>query len=223
MKDLTLVIPAKNEWLSLPKVLEELKKYKCQILIVLHKTDIRTIKSVKKYNHKIIKQHHNGYGDAIIEGVNSVQTKYFCIFNADGSFNPNDLSIMIKKIKLGSDFVFATRYLKKGGSDDDTIITFIGNKIFTLIGKIFFKIRQQCRLIFLSPIFEDLKNRKSLGIVKFNLLSKNFKVNFIALGGINYSNLNKVFTSKSVGIAGIRILGDLRILRKTSQTKLLNN
>ena len=48
---------------------------------------------------------------------------------------------MIKKIKLGSDFVFATRYLKKGGSDDDTIITFIGNKIFTLIGKIFFKIR----------------------------------------------------------------------------------
>ena len=141
MKDLTLVIPAKNEWLSLPKVLEELKKYKCQILIVLHKTDIRTIKSVKKYKHKIIKQHHNGYGDAIIEGVNSVQTKYFCIFNADGSFNPNDLSIMIKKIKLGSDFVFATRYLKKGGSDDDTIITFIGNKIFTLIGKIFFKIR----------------------------------------------------------------------------------
>ena len=89
--------------------------------------------------------------------------------------------------------------------------------------EIFFKIRQQCRLIFLSPIFEDLKNRKSLGIVKFNLLSKNFKVNFIALGGINYSNLNKVFTSKSVGIAGIRILGDLRILRKTSQTKLLNN
>jgi thiamine monophosphate synthase len=89
--------------------------------------------------------------------------------------------------------------------------------------EIFFKIRQQCRLIFLSPVFENLKNRKSLGIVKFNLLSKNFKVNFIALGGINYSNLNKVFTSKSVGIAGIRMIEDLRIFRKTSQTKLLNN
>ena len=59
MKDLTLVIPAKNEWLSLPKVLEELKKYKCQIIIVLHKTDIQTIKSIKNYKHKIIKQHHN--------------------------------------------------------------------------------------------------------------------------------------------------------------------
>ena len=112
------------------------------------------------------------------------------------------------------------------------IPSYIKNFIFTnkiKIGsahnykEILFKIRQQCRLIFLSPVFENLKNRKSLGIVKFNLLSKNFKVNFIALGGINYSNLNKVFTSKSVGIAGIRILGDLRILRKTSQTKLLNN
>ena len=35
MKDLTLVIPAKNEWLSLPKVLEKLKKYKCQIIIAM--------------------------------------------------------------------------------------------------------------------------------------------------------------------------------------------
>ena len=76
---------------------------------------------------------------------------------------------------------------------------------------------------FFTFFIEDLKNRKSLGIVKFNLLSKNFKVNFIALGGINYSHLNKVFTSKSVGIAGIRMIEDLRIFRKTSQTKLLNN
>jgi thiamine monophosphate synthase len=112
------------------------------------------------------------------------------------------------------------------------IPSYIKNFIFTnkiKIGsahnykEIFFKIRQQCKLIFLSPIFEDLKNRKSLGIVKFNLLSKNFKVNFIALGGINYSDLNKVFTSESVGIAGIRMMEDLRIFRKTSQTKLLNN
>jgi thiamine monophosphate synthase len=112
------------------------------------------------------------------------------------------------------------------------IPSYIKNFIFTnkiKIGsahnykEIFFKIRQQCRLIFLSPVFENLKNRKSLGIIKFNLISKNFKVNFIALGGINYSNLNKVLISKSVGIAGIRMLEDLRIFRKTSQTKLLNN
>ena len=34
------------------------------------------------------------------------------------------------------DFVFASRYLKGGGSDDDDLITFIGNQLF-LDGKYF--------------------------------------------------------------------------------------
>jgi hypothetical protein len=169
MKDLTLVIPAKNEWLSLPKVLKKLKKYKCQIIIVLHKTDTRTIKSIKKYKHKIIKQQFNGYGNAIIKGINAVKTKYLCIFNADGSFDPNDLSVMVKKIKSGSDFVFASRYLKKGGSDDDTIVTFIGNKIFTLIGKIFFKIK-------ISDILFTFVAGNTIKFRKLNLAYNDFRL-----------------------------------------------
>ena len=38
-----------------------------------------------------------GYGAALIEGIKNVKTKYFCIFNADGSFNPKELSIMLNK------------------------------------------------------------------------------------------------------------------------------
>ena len=37
MEHLTLVIPAKNEKESLPKVLNELKKYDLKIIIVLEK------------------------------------------------------------------------------------------------------------------------------------------------------------------------------------------
>ena len=40
MKSLTLVIPARNEDLSLPKVLEEIKKYKCKKIIILSKKDM---------------------------------------------------------------------------------------------------------------------------------------------------------------------------------------
>ena len=36
------------------------------------------------------------------------------------------------------DFVFGSRYMKSSGSEDDTVITFIGNKIFTFLGNIFF-------------------------------------------------------------------------------------
>ena len=95
MKNLTLVIPAKNEEYSLPKVLEEIKNIDCKKLIVLSKTDIETIRSIKNFNCVILKQKKNGYGQALIEGINKVSTRYLCIFNADGSFDPKYLRIML--------------------------------------------------------------------------------------------------------------------------------
>ena len=47
MENLTLVIPAKNEKESLPLVLKELKKYKLKKIVVLEKSDLATIKSIK--------------------------------------------------------------------------------------------------------------------------------------------------------------------------------
>ena len=139
MNNLTLVIPAKNEKESLPKVLDELKSYNLKILIVLEKDDRETIKSVENYNCKILYQSGKGYGDALINGINSVETEFFCLFNADGSFDPGELTKMLEQINdKKADFVFGTRYEKNCGSDDDTIITLIGNFIFTKIGMFFF-------------------------------------------------------------------------------------
>ena len=80
MDNLTLVIPAKNEKESLPEVLEELKNYNLEILIVLEKEDKETIESARNYNCKILYQNGKGYGDALIFGINSVKTGLFCIF-----------------------------------------------------------------------------------------------------------------------------------------------
>ena len=141
MKNLTLVIPAKNEEYSLPKVLNEIKFFKYKKIIVLGKSDLKTIKSLNNFDCKIIKQENSGYGNAIIEGINKTKTKYVCIFNADGSFDPKYLSLMLNKSIQGFNFIFASRYLKKAGSDDDTFLTLIGNKIFTFIGRFFFKLK----------------------------------------------------------------------------------
>ncbi len=141
MNDLTLIIPAKNERESLPKVLDELKKFNFKKNVILEASDKLTIESIKTYDCKIIYQDFNGYGDALKKGIETIETEFFCIFNADGSFNPKELDIMIKKLKNDKyDFVFASRYEKDCGSDDDTLITYIGNYIFTLLGKIFFKL-----------------------------------------------------------------------------------
>lgn len=67
------------------------------------------------------------------------------------------------------------------------------------------KIEQGCEAIFVSPIFEIEKKRKVLGINGFNLLTQNYKVNFIALGGINKKNIKLLKMLRIAGFAGIRL------------------
>ena len=142
MRDLTLIIPAKKEVESLPVFLKEIENYQCKKFIVLQKEDLETKKAINKIkNIKIIEQINNGYGNALIEGINSVRTKYCCIINADGAMNPKYLDKM-RKLCKNKDFVFASRYQKPGGgSDDDDSITFIGNYFFTLAGNFLFNLK----------------------------------------------------------------------------------
>ena len=141
MKNITLIIPAKNEEDSLPVVLTEVKDFNFKIKVILQKDDLKTINAIKKFDCEILYQPNKGYGDALIHGINNCDTEYFCIFNADGSFDPKDVERMLNNlIEENQDIVFASRYQKNSGSSDDTLITLIGNYFFTYIGKIFFSL-----------------------------------------------------------------------------------
>ena len=140
MKDVTLVIPAKFESESLPKVISELQKFSVKKIVVMPKDDLLTFNSIKKYKCKIIFQKKDGFGCALSQGILSVKTKYFCIFNADGAFDPKYLKKMRIKLHKKNHFVFNSRYEKNAGSDDDTITTYIGNQIFTIICNILFRL-----------------------------------------------------------------------------------
>ena len=48
MKNLTLIIPAKDEALSLPIFLDELEKYDCNILVIASKNDHDTSSSIRE-------------------------------------------------------------------------------------------------------------------------------------------------------------------------------
>ena len=142
MPELTLLIPAKKEAESLPIFLNELKEYNFKILIVLEENDKETINAINQRNNiEILYQKKIGYGSAIIEGINNISTKYFCIINADGSMNPSELNNMLKIITENNDIVFGSRYLKNAGSEDDDLITMVGNYIFSFLGKIFFRLK----------------------------------------------------------------------------------
>lgn len=81
-------------------------------------------------------------------------------------------------------------------------------KDFKVIGKAHnqldynIKKNQVCSLIMLSPLFYNNKYtiNKILNPLKFNLISKDWKIKICALGGINESNLRKIFITRTTTI-----------------------
>tara|TARA_B100000900_G_scaffold324297_1_gene283939 strand:+ start:4712 stop:5380 length:669 start_codon:yes stop_codon:yes gene_type:complete len=168
MKNITLIIPAKDESESLPIVLRRLNKFDYKKIVVVHRSDKKTIDAIKKLKTKIIYQNNTGYGDALIKGISSCKTKFFCIFNADGSFKINEIQKMKKMIdKENLNFVFGSRYQVNSGSQDDTIITYLGNFFFTKIGQLFFNIP-------ITDILYTFVVGKTSSAKKLKLSQKNF-------------------------------------------------
>ncbi len=166
MNNLTLIIPAKQEADSLPFVLQEIELIKCKKIVILEESDKETINSINNFDCEIIFQNNSGYGDALIKGIENVKTEYLCIYNADGSFDPKYLSKKLEMCKK-NDYVFSSRYLREGGSEDDTIITKIGNFLFSLTGNIFFSLN-------LSDILYTYILGKTNSFKSLNLESKDF-------------------------------------------------
>jgi len=170
MQDLTLIIPTKKEAESLPTFLKEIENYNCKKLIVLEKEDIETKKILEKFNNiKILEQKSNGYGNALIEGINNVQTDFCCIINADGSMDPKYLEEM-RKLCENKDLIFASRYQKPGGgSDDDDFVTIIGNAVFTFLGNFLFKLK-------ISDILYTYILGKTSSFQKLDLKNYDFRI-----------------------------------------------
>ena len=90
-------------------------------------------------------------------------------------------------------------------------------KNFLIIGsahslnEIRIKEKQNVEQIFLSPLFNTNKNKKKLGIIKFNNLSKLTNKPIIALGGINNINIKQLKLIKVSGFAGISYFNKKKI------------
>lgn len=140
MQKINLIIPSKEKIEHLYKIISPLLRRKeiNKIILVLNEKNKK--KFIKNKKLKIIVQKKSGYGSAIKEGFKISKSKFSCIFNADGSFNANDLPLMIKLTKQ-NDFIYASRYMKGAGSEDDTMITLIGNFVFSLMGRVLLNVK----------------------------------------------------------------------------------
>ncbi len=108
-----------------------------------------------------------------------------------------------KCIKYNSDGIYIE------ANNRETIKTTLFKKDFLIIGaahnqlEYYFKKRQNCKIIALSPIFYNPKfsKNKTLGVTRFNLISRIWNADLCALGGINEKNFKKISYTKATSIA----------------------
>ena len=96
----------------------------------------------------------------VISGIKAARGDLLSFLDADGSYDPSALARLLEVIEQGYDIVFCSRYLAGAGSDDDTFIRRLGNKIFTALLRLMFGVRLTDALFFYAlgkkEVFEAL-------------------------------------------------------------------
>jgi thiamine-phosphate pyrophosphorylase len=166
-------------------------------------------KSILKFKNLAIIYQKQKYSNNLIE-LNKIIK--FCKKKSIKVYVEDDIKIA-KKLNLDGVLI----------SNKNKIIGLYANhnnkKKFKIIGKAhnqleyFFKNKQNCKNILLSPIFKNKKynDNKILNIVKFNLISKDWKSYVFALGGVNSNNFKKIGMTGCKGIGFISFINDLKI------------
>lgn len=120
---------------------------------------------------------------------------HFCKVNNLPFFILNDYKLAIKTKANGVYLTSSNRkIIYRNFKTNITIIGTAHNQI-----EYYFKKKQNCSLIFLSPFFLTKKYtiNKVLGPIKFNLIANTWKANLGCLGGITANNYKKIKLTKA--------------------------
>lgn len=114
---ITAVICARNEVQNLPYVLEHVKAYVDEMLVVDgHSTD-GTPELALRYGARVVQDNRKGKGDAIRVGIQEARGDVIVFVDADCSHNPHDIPALVAPILRGdADHVTGSRVL--GGSEE---------------------------------------------------------------------------------------------------------
>lgn len=212
----SLIIPTRNEEGCIGQVLRDIPKKIVNEIVVVdgHSTD-KTVKEAKKElrkKDKLIIQKGEGYGGAFIEAFKVASGNVIIMMDADGSHNPADIPFMLAKIKEGYEYVMASRYAIGGRSQDDTLIRWFGNQLFTKLTNIVHGTRVTDSLYLFTTI-----NRN--GLNKLTLRSQGFEFCTEILvkahkAGLRFAEVPAVERARYKGESKVNAFSDgLKILR----------
>ena len=171
------------------------KKYS-QLYCYVNDYNYSDLKNLNKNIHIIYRNYKKNINTSTL-----ILLKSFCKKHGLKLFLSNNIKLALK-FKLSGVYIpaFNTQinYIKYPVPSNFRIIGSAHN-----LREILIKKKQGCTSIFLSPVFKVNKTDSFLNICKFNYLTLNKKMKFIALGGIKKNNLRKINLLNVFGFAGI--------------------
>ena len=115
--EITVVIPARNEELTVGLVVRECLNYVAKVIVVEGGSTDRTAEIATAAGAEVVRDQGLGKGAALRLGVDHVTTPICVFVDADGSHDPIDIPMLAAPIKAGqAEHVTGSRLL--GGSDE---------------------------------------------------------------------------------------------------------
>tara|TARA_B100001123_G_scaffold52220_1_gene54437 strand:+ start:1066 stop:1644 length:579 start_codon:yes stop_codon:yes gene_type:complete len=125
-----------------------------------------------------------------------------CKKNRYSLFVSNDIKLAYK-VKADGVYIPSFNKTKKFSNLEKKNIIIIGSAHNQK--EIHKKISQNCKAIFLSPLFYIKKSKTFLGLHRFNYLSHMNKINVMPLGGISENNIRKLKLLSTQGFGGVSL------------------
>ena len=132
----TVVIPAKNEAETLAKVIEDVRRYADDLLVVDGHSADRTAEVARAAGARVVLDGGKGKGDAVRTAMREATGEILVFVDADLSHESSDIPKLLAPIVAGeADLVVGSR--PRGGSDEmtgdlDRFIRWLGQQIIML-------------------------------------------------------------------------------------------
>lgn len=150
----SIVVACKNEGEGIKRILESIKKYSTDIIVVDGHSNDGTREIADSFGARFFLDHRKGRGDALKIGIKNAKKNVIVFFDADGSHDENDIPSFVTPIlKNEADLVIGSR--RTGGSADvtidvtgiiraagcDVLVAFVNNKFKTNLTDILYSFR----------------------------------------------------------------------------------
>jgi glycosyltransferase involved in cell wall biosynthesis len=184
VKNLCVIIPAKDEEKSIGEIIEGCKKYAERVVVIDGYSKDKTREIAEKLNAEVILQKGKGKGAAIRTAADHVSDENIVVFiDADCSHDPDDIPKLIKPIQEGkADHVTGSRLF--GGSSElhggfDEFMRLTGSSFITFCINNKFKVRlsdsQNGFRAIRGAVLKDLDLRENITTIEQEMIIKTLK------------------------------------------------